>query len=72
MLWKYTVYHELGHNVPEMRDAWEVLEEKQISAKSFFGSVLNILEDYRQERHKIDEYHGKRKVLSKGRKIFLQ
>lgn len=68
--WLFLVYHELGHNVPEMRDCFELPKKKKIAMDSFLGVLMNIIEDYRQEHFKYDEYEGKQKVMSKGRALF--
>jgi len=65
-IWWYTIYHEIGHNVPEMRDCFDVLKEKQLGVGSLFHTMHNILEDYRQEVYKIDEFAGRYKVMTKG------
>jgi len=70
--WLFLVYHELGHNVPEMRDCFDVARSKKIDMSSFLGTIMNIIEDYRQEHFKYDEYEGKMKVMSKGRSLFLE
>lgn len=70
-MWAFTVFHEIGHNVPEMRDCFDIPKEKGIDMQSFFGTVMNLLEDYRQEYFKYDEYLGKKSIMSKGRKEFL-
>ena len=70
--WLFLVYHELGHNAPEMRDCFDIPKKKKIAMDSFLGVLMNIIEDYRQEHHKYDEYEGKQKVMSKGRALFLE
>lgn len=70
--WLFFIYHELGHNVPEMRDCFSFAKKKKISTNSFFGFIMNILEDYRQEYFKYDEYEGKRKAMSKGNGLLIR
>ena len=69
--WLFLIYHELGHNVPEMRDCFDLPRKKKISMDSFLGVLMNIIEDYRQEHYKYDEFEGKKKIMSKGRSLFL-
>lgn len=70
--WLYTVFHEIGHNVPKMRDCFAIPREKKIDMQSFFGVFLNYLEDYRQEYYEYDEYLGKQNILDKGRGLFIK
>jgi Cobalamin biosynthesis protein CobT VWA domain/Streptomycin adenylyltransferase len=69
--WLYTVFHEIGHNVPKMRDCFDIPKKKKIHMQSFLGVTMNLLEDYRQEYYKYDEYLGKKSILSKGRGLFI-
>lgn len=68
--WEWSVYHEIGHQVPEMRDIFPLMTEKKISCgvkdPELLPALLNILDDYRQERHDHGVYLGRDKVLSKG------
>jgi len=70
-LWEYKIYHELGHVVPEMKDIFDVMKSEKIDMSSFSGGVFNLLDDHRQEHYKHDFYEGKRKVMAKGRGLFL-
>jgi len=53
--WWGLFYHETGHNDPDMRDVFDLIQSKKIDMGSFFGSGLNIVDDHRQEHHRIDE-----------------
>lgn len=68
-LWLSSIYHEIGHNVPEMRDCFAIPKKYKVDMQSFTGVCLNVLEDYRQEQYKIDDYLGKKRVLGEGRWI---
>lgn len=65
--WMYAVYHEIGHNVPRNKDIFKLMKEKKIDTSTFFGGVVNILDDFRQEYYKHDEYLEKRRVSEEGR-----
>lgn len=67
--WKYSIYHELGHNVDRMRDCFEMAKEKNLDMSSFLGVSCNLVDDYRQEHYKYDEYYGRQKIMSKGRQL---
>lgn len=71
LLWKYKVLHETGHNDKDMRDIFNVIRREDVDMSSFFGHVLNVLDDHRQEYHKHDKYEGNRAIMSKGRGMFL-
>lgn len=68
--WEWSAEHELGHVMPGCRDAYDVLNEKNIDTSSFLGSMFNIVEDHRQEHHDFNKYAGRAKRLSRGRKLF--
>jgi cobalamin biosynthesis protein CobT len=72
--WKWMCYHEIGHQVSEMRDTFPLLQEKQLdlSKQSLFGGIYNILDDHRQERHHNGWYPGRDQVLSKGGAEFMR
>lgn len=70
--WLRFIYHEVGHNVPEMADCFEIPKKYKIEDQSFTGYVMNILEDYRQEQFRIDEYAGKKRILGEGRGYTLE
>lgn len=65
--WKFSIYHEMGHNVKEMRDCFDLARDKNLNMQSFLGVSLNLVDDYRQEHYKYDEYQGKQQVMEKGR-----
>lgn len=71
-IWKGTVYHEAGHNEPAMKDVFDVLKEQQIPMGSIFGTGLNILDDYRQEKYKLGMYVGRDKMLSKSNRYLVE
>lgn len=70
--WDFNVEHELGHLMPDVRDAYQVLQDYNLDVSSFVGSCLNILEDHRQERHKFTEYAGRAKRLESGRREYMK
>lgn len=67
--WWGTLYHEIGHNVPEMRDCFTLIHDKKIDMSSFFGVGINIIDDNRQEYYGWDEYAGRRSALSRSQAI---
>ena len=71
-LWRSFLYHEIGHNVPEMKDAMDYIKENGLDTNTPFGFCLNVLEDYRQERFGYEEYAGKKKIMARGREIFAK
>ena len=71
-LWRSFLYHEIGHNVPEMKDAMDYIKENGLDTNTPFGFCLNVLEDYRQERFGYEEYEGKKKIMARGREIFAK
>lgn len=70
--WWACLYHEIGHNVPEMRDVFDLIKDKQIDMSSFFGVGINILDDYRQEHYKFGELAGRSHYLGKGHAQILR
>ncbi len=70
--WWGNFYHEIGHNVPAMRGCFDMIQEKKIDMRSFFGFGLNLIEDNRQERYKWDEYAGRRQALSRMHSLYLR
>jgi Mg-chelatase subunit ChlD len=71
LLWEYKCYHEMGHCDPIMKDCFDIIKEKSLDMSSFFGNAMNLLDDHRQEYHNHDLYEGKRKIMAKGRGLFL-
>ena len=71
-LWRSFLYHEIGHNVPEMKDAMDYIKERGLNTATPFGFGLNVLEDYRQERFGYEQYEGKKKIMARGREIFAK
>lgn len=72
LMWRATVYHEIGHNVPEMRDCFDLIKRLDLNMASFIGAILNVVDDYRQEHFKHDEYLGRAQVMSRARKLFIK
>lgn len=68
--WLGTLLHEIGHNVPEMRDGFDILEEKR--PDDFSRLMLNCLEDHRQEFYKHDELEGKRNLIERSHKLHVE
>ena len=71
-LWRSFLYHEIGHNVPEMKEAMDYVKENGLDTETPFGFGLNVLEDYRQERFGYDQYEGKRQIMARGRELFAK
>ena len=69
--WWGLFYHETGHNDPDMRDAFTLIEEKKVDMDSFLGAGLNLIDDHRQEHHRIDEYYGRKVALSEAHNQIL-
>lgn len=72
LLWDYCIAHEIGHHQPETRDIFDLLKEKKVNTQSMFGFVVNLLDDHRQERNRIDEYRYRRRIREEGRLEFLK
>jgi len=71
VLWEYMVLHESGHNRGDMRDIFDIIKDKKVDMRSLFGSLLNVLDDHRQEFYSAGEYEGKDKMMADGRAAFL-
>ena len=65
-MWWGHLYHEIGHNDPDMRDCFTLARDKKIDMSSFFGTGINLIDDNRQERHKWNEWQGRRTYLSRS------
>ena len=72
VLWRAWLYHEVGHNVPEMKDAMDYVRINGLNTETPFGFCLNVLEDYRQEKFGYEEYAGKKQIMSRGRELFAR
>ena len=48
--WMGEAYHEIGHHQPEVRDMLPLMEDKGLAYNSLLGRLINIVEDYRQEK----------------------
>ena len=71
-LWRAWLYHEVGHNVPEMKPAMDYVKNNGLNTETPFGFCLNVLEDYRQEKFGYEEYAGKKQIMSRGRELFAK
>ena len=69
-VWWFTLEHELGHNDADMRDVFAMAKEKNLNLQSFLGTIINQLDDHRQEYHNIDQYAGRKMRLCNGRARF--
>lgn len=67
--WQFFIYHELGHCEPAMRDCFQWMKDKGIGSNTPYGFLMNLLDDYRQEHYKYDEFEAKQKIMSAGRRI---
>ena len=63
-LWLGYVYHEIGHHAPEVIDTLSLMQDKDIKSASKKGRLLNILDDYRQEKNKLGHWPGRDEALS--------
>lgn len=70
--WEYSLYHEIAHNDPKMRDVFAYAKDNKVDMSSFLGHVWNVLDDHRIEYHRHDEYAGRAAVMSKGRGLFIR
>ena len=71
-MWKYSGHHEGGHQEEEMIKIFKVIKDRGLDMRSFYGYVLNLLDDHRQEYHRHAELEGRRKDMAKGRGLFLE
>ena len=62
MVWMDSIYHETGHNMPELRDAFDYVISNRIDMQSFFGHCLNIIDDYRVDDVRCQQYAGMREA----------
>lgn len=69
--WEFSIEHELGHLMPKVRDAYELLVDENIDCQSFIGTILNIAEDHRQERMDYQVFAGRAARLEAGRKLHM-
>jgi hypothetical protein len=63
-IWNDALWHEIGHNMPENRDIFPILQEQKIDTKSVFGMCLNITDDYRVDKLRCNKYYGMREAAS--------
>jgi hypothetical protein len=64
--WLSSIYHELGHNSPGFREIFPLIKELGINMRSEEGRILNVVEDNRNEKHKLGYYPGRDSVLSES------
>lgn len=64
--WEHAVYHELGHNLPAMRDCFATSKKHKVDMTSLLGMTLNLVDDHRQEHYRIDEYEGRKSVIDRS------
>ena len=69
--WKATVYHEAGHNEIAMRDCFDLIRKEKIDMSSLVGHLLNIVDDYRQEKYRLGMYAGRDACLSRGGQLII-
>ena len=64
--WVDSASHEIGHNMPENRDGFDLLDELKIDTRSFYGSALNLIDDSRTDRTRCEKYRGMLDYHNKG------
>lgn len=57
-IWNDACWHEIGHNFPENRDIFKLLEKHKIDTRSLFGGILNLVDDYRVDKSRTAKYYG--------------
>lgn len=57
-IWNDACWHEIGHNFPENRDIFKLLEKQKIDTRSLFGGILNLIDDYRVDKSRTSKYYG--------------
>jgi cobalamin biosynthesis protein CobT len=62
--WRGEVYHEIGHQAPEVSDMLPFMRKKGLSFDSFFGKLMNCAEDYRNEFNNYEYWPGRDEALS--------
>ena len=70
--WLGIGYHEAGHHGAEVKDIWDLIKTKEISMDSFFGRVINIIEDVRNEQSRLGDYRGRDTALSEMTGLIVQ
>ena len=63
LVWLGKVYHEIGHHAPEVVDIKDFMEQHQIGWNSLLGSVMNCVEDVRNELNGHGVYEGRDSAL---------
>lgn len=62
--WKGEVYHEVGHHAAEVQDLMPLMIERKIGFGSLYGRMVNLIEDYRNERNNYGMFPGRDDDLS--------
>lgn len=57
-LWLDGIYHEIGHNLPENRDIFPLLNRLKIDTNNLFGQLLNLVDDFRVDRTRTEKWAG--------------
>lgn len=70
-IWRGSVYHECGHHSPEVKDIGDLIESKEIGMDSYFGKVINIIEDIRNEKNNLGVYPGRDSALSEANELII-
>ena len=71
-MWLLESYHEFGHLMPDCMSDYDVLKKYNPDPKSLKFKLMNIISDYCQEKHKFNEYLGRRKCLSEGWQLVVR
>ena len=69
--WVDSASHEIGHNMPENRDGFDLLDELKIDTRSFYGSALNLIDDSRTDRTRCEKYRGMLDYHNKGQSYHM-
>lgn len=57
-IWNDACWHEIGHNFPENRDIFKLINKLKIDTRSLFGGILNLVDDYRVDKSRTAKYYG--------------
>jgi hypothetical protein len=71
-IWLGTAYHEVGHHDDNLKDITPMMEREGISYKGLLGTILNIVEDVRNEKNKLGHFPGRDKALSEVQAHFAE
>jgi len=70
-LWTYAVFHEQGHNSKTCNDIFEFVKLRHAKgAPPFKLQLLNVVDDYRQERLNSGAYAGRDEACAAGRLVW--